>query len=1308
MPTETAPPQELRHDGETQPILPIDLTTIDVMSGQESSQDATYSPEKLKDLKIQIVDVSEGITAEARETAEAHISQQTTEGGFKGFLKRIWHGNLARDFILQRQQSKARSEIIESGNLYVNSGASSADYETATAFTVERVSEGFLHSGEVKKDLEDIEQGETLEAGIISLVTSYAKAEIDDECLEQEKIRLLSAFSRSVQQADRKKGLLLVDNVLLVARQARAAFRHGVAIDAIEEATSASYAEARVGVRTEIQQTASDRIVEKLAGTKTGSLVNETTIAAAVGIAMSVSKITAQKATTAAAATLSLGLAGGVIAGVREHHRIGRERELHLRERAQGDEMSGVSAKRREQLEDTRYESVPATTLELALTEGSELAENPGANPESLQDIISTIAYAQECIGLSDSRSIDLISYSGKLSIEKERLALDIALAKAVVILDKKLNELNEVERSAIGINEGDTLNDVLERNSDAIVGSIEQDLSDKDRVFQKLRRNQVAKMATIGAVTGLVIGATAQEIHAGLDDSMQGISESQSSSHDRQSLLKGLFNGDDSDLSDTEFDTYTPSKASELNLPDGFKLLDKEGSQSLIDANGEVVIANFQLDEKGHLDQATQQALADKGYMASEKVEQKQVEKLVKRTEKVKIPTTPGRYIDAHQDEFTNISRKLWYDNDTSGIYDHNELGIHYGGLDSTGLDKDGNFVFNVSGMDSDGSWHGNQSADAPQLVREGDMAIALSVTRDTQTQVIMIPIDKNGNAVIKSDSFAGENLFKTTEGKAQFVGAYAEAVQVGPETNGKTSVRMLATVVGKDQVRDIEDTVTKVYYDRVVENQEIVITTITPVEGIPVAPFMPVPLYGRRGLERLQSQDTSPWLPYIYAGSPYSQQEVGGRKQELSLPYARELEINPDAVIDANKTTDRYINGFSAKHRDVVRRLRKQLENQPSANRPKAVVIIPAAAHQEEKNIYHTLEQYLAQEDVSPDDFEVVVFANNPRDRSRDKTIQEVKRFQKAHPQLKVRLIEKLLDPDETNLGWVRKTATDTVLDDLRARGVDLSEVILVSNDADSEFIDHGYVRTIIDKTEANPDVDAFLGFIDWGYKAYSSHPDILVGTRLMQMIDTYFRMSRREVGSSGANFAFRPGIYSAVGGYSSINSAGEDVVLGKMIKSVRRGADSRTPIAFLGRNSEVNTSARRALNTLLRSGGSPASQWDTFGVNDGLRTAEFDLPDFDYNDEQAVLETTKSVERMFNQTLDIYRSSLERDGQPAYRQGRLPAYDTEVVRNLNRIFWMLGTKVKWMPDGSVKIQDATVMLAGLKSWQEKHKTK
>lgn len=1257
----------------------------------------TVSP-KDKSLQIEVVDISHGVAANAIDNADAHIAEQSSQRGFKGFLKRIWHGAIARDFIHQREVRHGREEIIESGNIYVLQEGSLEEHESAMADVVTRFSQGFLHGQEQKRALAEIDGGDSLENELKVLVNFYARGHIDEATLTQEKNRVLREFGRQRHQQDRDKGLLFADNVLEVAQNARAAFNHGVGLDRIDAAIKANVGDAMIGQRTEAKRELTDRIIDKLHSTPVGSLVNETTLSIVASAVITAGRFTTRKAVTAGAAVIGIGVGAGVLAGAREHAKVGQERKQHAREMAVGQEIDPDHTKRREQMEETRYETVSATELTDRLAAARDAVAE--ADPATIDQALAAITEAQIRNDLSDTEAIDLIDFTGVSNLERERLLLDITLAEAKVAVRRSLESHSEDELGALGLSHD--LDSLIVSRSEGVTRLIRQDMGVKDSAFNKLRRNRTAKMAAVGFVSGVLIGDAIQEARALVGDDLQGIFEPHDNQADRRTLLAGIFGyGGATHNTSVSVHDLELSKHASLKLPEGYSLVDSSnGGHNLVDSSGKVVVDHFTLNDQGHITEATRHALEASGFNLTDHGE----DYISSHIEHSHVTRSASEYLHHHPNEFTKVHRELWYDNNTPSVFDQNELRLWWGGSNGTGIDAHGNYVFNIQQMQADGSFHDGLSADAQRLVHEGKMAIALSMTKDTQSHVIMVPIDKHGNAVIHAHSWMAKSLFESKGGQAHFRGAYAEAVQLMGKHNGTESTRMLATVVGDNDPHRIRDTVTH----HVHENIHRIVTELQPKGEKPIEIPPVLPIYSRRGLERLRGP--IPEFNYI-AGPDYIRD--GYRASEGLLPrdglapYSPELRESADAKIDSEKAARRYIRAMNPTHKKVVEKLAKSLDKEPKASRPKVVVMIPAAAHQEGKNIFNTLLQYSHQQGVGKEDFEVVIFANYPKGSKPDSTINEVKRFKKEHPELKVRLITKELERDEAKIGWIRKAVTDSVISDLLERGIPLDEVMLVSNDADSEWINPNYIQTIVGKAEANPDTDGFLGFIDWSYDAYKAHPDVLVGTRFMQMIDIYLRVSRHEVASSGANFAFRPGIYTAIGGYQQDNALGEDVVLGRMIKSVRAGAGTRRPISFLGRSSEVNTSARRALEKLLKDGGAPVTQWDQeFGANDELRNREFDLTAFNFDDPEAVTSMVRSCERMLNQTLGVYRSFLA-DDEPKvdYHSGRLTDFNAETIRQINRMGFFLGVTLQIQPDGTLRIVDASKLLQGLREWQAKH---
>lgn len=148
------------------------------------------------------------------------------------------------------------------------------------------------------------------------------------------------------------------------------------------------------------------------------------------------------------------------------------------------------------------------------------------------------------------------------------------------------------------------------------------------------------------------------------------------------------------------------------------------------------------------------------------------------------------------------DIHRKLWYDNDTpKPKFDRNELQTHWGGEKGTGIDKDGNYVLDVSKMTPDGSFHSGinrLSANAQELLKEGKLKFLISASRETQNKVFEVEINPDGQIIIPKDSDIAKLFFTTgANGRAQFTGRFGE---VAEKLDDENNFRILSTVEGKD----------------------------------------------------------------------------------------------------------------------------------------------------------------------------------------------------------------------------------------------------------------------------------------------------------------------------------------------------------------------------------------------------------------------------------------------------------------------------------------------------------------------------
>ncbi len=360
------------------------------------------------------------------------------------------------------------------------------------------------------------------------------------------------------------------------------------------------------------------------------------------------------------------------------------------------------------------------------------------------------------------------------------------------------------------------------------------------------------------------------------------------------------------------------------------------------------------------------------------------------------------------------------------------------------------------------------------------------------------------------------------------------------------------------------------------------------------------------------------------------------------------------------------------------------------------KVAICVPVAGHQEGANIFRTLENYTNQT-ADNKSFEIVLFVNRPevsRDGSKiepDETIPEIKRFKKEYPDIRVRVIEKVLSLEDANMGYIRKFNSDVTLLRHQSRGDSADDLIMVSNDADNKGIATTYVQNLIDKFDENEKTDALFGQLDWDPESYVRNPLVHVGTRLFQYVSVQIRKKGWNVESSGANFAYRSSIYAGVGGYTSGIHLAEDVNFGQKIKLARENSEDHTPVGFAGAKvSRLYTSSRRA-EKALREGLSPVEQWDRgfSAFDDEVRKVKWEelTNGIDFDNKEQVDNFLYELENVVNRTMLKVSGSNN------------PASDPLLGRALG---W-LGIKYKITGDHSLKIVDASRLLDGLKEYQK-----
>ena len=793
-------------------------------------------PKHSEKFKAVIVETKGAVETRARDIAEAAMSRNKSElKGIGGLAKKIWVHNLFQPFYRQKEITKAKQTLLESGNLYAGERgtAEAEDHRTAMGAIVKRFAseyddETVLHreakEGEVrewrevlgyeydintgeKKERGETERDRTIKGAINDLILRYARGEMNEEAFAEEKVRIFGVATDKGREAV-GAAMEYADNLLEIAEQVKEKASYEETLESLDLDLDVVIGQARAGVRTEAQFDTVDRIVEKIQKTKVGRLVNETTLAGGVSIAYSLGSIFSQRlARSKAAAIATFGgsaVVGAGLAAAREGHRLEEERRQHARERAEGRHFESAEKPRREKMEEFRYETRSANELAAGL-EGS-LYEGKGSrrhlrdlSPDQITAALSQLADIEARIKLSDTRSIDLVGFSNVRNVESERTALDILRAQAKVDLRKVIEETGYRGPSPYGEREYDLpeydFDKKLKELSGTTADSLQGEMGERDHAFKSMKHREMGKKALVALGTGLVIGLGAQEIGATLNPNQEGLlghlaGHRPAGPGTHYTVLRGLFGG--KAASNVPHHLWEQGNV-KVELPQGYDLRpDGNGTFSLIGEGGQVMDRGIHFNADGTFDRASVAELAKHNIFTH--TDSSNILGHGAATREVQ----PDKYIADHKDEFHQIQRKLWYANDTPApVFDKNELRA------DLLLDKHtGSYDFSTARMAADGSYETvngvKLSADAHALAAAGKLKMLFSLSRGTQNRVIEVPIGSDFKAHVDPNSEIGKLLFKTVDGKPVCLAKFAEVAQTMGDKNGIEQVRLLATAVG------------------------------------------------------------------------------------------------------------------------------------------------------------------------------------------------------------------------------------------------------------------------------------------------------------------------------------------------------------------------------------------------------------------------------------------------------------------------------------------------------------------------------
>lgn len=547
--------------------------------------------------------------------------------------------------------------------------------------------------------------------------------------------------------------------------------------------------------------------------------------------------------------------------------------------------------KRRLELEPSRYKTAKAEDLiSIIKNHYDEQGNLKDLDQNSFKQILGDLGDAIARNNLANEKKIDLICYSNPLVVETERTALLKSISRMKVDLSRKLkaaegevvtdsdeiinfrNEISELEETmettrdkkvfkeleaqieqkrlqlaamiqahqeANKLPAAEDLEFLLGASASVAGKELYKDITEKDKLFSKIKSKRARGAAAITAIAGTTIGLLVQELGATVFDSsdkLQGVFESTNEHITNKftalgalrHFMAGHFNAPSLNFHDAVIGNNT------FKLPVGTELVKLDGGLFNLVSGGKVVAENLAPNPDGTLSETSVNALHEAGISVNQTHEHV--------TKHVAEQTDARGLLDTWKhslsEKVEDIRRLMWFDNNTPK-FDLNELRGYLK------LDSDGNYIIDVSHMKPTGSFHGAVSTDVPKMFAEGKIHILLSLSKDTQNSVIDYLVRPDGTVLIDKASEVGKNLFAVENGDPVSLSQYLEvALDKGATTDGKEAFQVVATAIGRGiDSGVIETEVPDTIYKTVIDGSD----------SWEMSNFIPV--VGRSPLERLRA---------------------------------------------------------------------------------------------------------------------------------------------------------------------------------------------------------------------------------------------------------------------------------------------------------------------------------------------------------------------------------------------------------------------------------------------------------------------
>lgn len=420
-------------------------------------------------------------------------------------------------------------------------------------------------------------------------------------------------------------------------------------------------------------------------------------------------------------------------------------------------------------------------------------------------------------------------------------------------------------------------------------------------------------------------------------------------------------------------------------------------------------------------------------------------------------------------------------------------------------------------------------------------------------------------------------------------------------------------------------------------------------------------------------------------------------GYEPESYLPVSPRLKNNPEDQLFEQEEIAWYWEQHDPRYKELIASLNRQIDS-PMDPRCRIAICIPA--YKEGKNIYRTLQEYTKQKGVKAEEIEIIILENHVARPGieRDNTREEVNRFKKDHPQMKVRRVFYAFPQKAKAMGNIRKTVFDLALyrNMQRRKAEPGKDFILASNDADFYGMKEWSLHYIIDTFDKNKRMDIMSGKCDFPKEAYVRFPvlhAVVQFANFHNLVRDRYIGNGHRLGSSGACSYFRSGVYAAIGGSDFKVFRGSDSEIGRRIAYYRGASNGRRLVSINALR--IFTDPRRALSKMVM-GGNFVNQWDDVQWQEDTRVAGKSWRDF--NDDTLTRFNKKRFQEELNAYFAKRASSIMKN--PSSEIAKLE------FAMIDRTFKLLGVDKYHSQHGKIVLDDTQRLESYLREYQQKNR--